>query len=234
MEKKNLSVPAAIIVAGIIIAGAIFMTQGGIAKDKDLSDKDAGNTKEEALNGPSPVTTADHILGNPKAPITIIEFSDTECPFCKRFHDTMEQIMDKYGKTGKVAWVYRHFPLDSIHSKARKEAEATECAAELGGNQKFWDYTGRLFDITPANNGLDPAQLPEIAEFVGLDKVRFNECLASGKWADKVEENLKDGIASGARGTPYSVVLKDGKIVGVINGAQPIENVEAQIEALLK
>ncbi len=102
-----------------------------------------------------PVTDKDHIAGNAQADIIIVEYSDTECPFCKKFHETMIQVMDEYGKSGKVAWVYRHFPLDALHKKARKEAEATECAAELGGNDKFWEYLNLMMKITPANDQLD-------------------------------------------------------------------------------
>src|SRR6185436_7093141 len=83
-----------------------------------------------------PVTEKDHILGNPNAEVIMVEYSDLECPFCKEFHSTLRRVMNEYGKDGKVAWVYRHFPIDSLHPKARKEAEATECAAELGGESK--------------------------------------------------------------------------------------------------
>lgn len=100
------------------------------------------------------VDDSDHLRGDPKASVKVVEFSDLECPFCKRFHLTMQQLMEGY--SGKVAWVYRHFPLDSLHPKARKEAEASECAAELGGNDGFWAYIDKLFEITPSNNGLDP------------------------------------------------------------------------------
>ena len=100
------------------------------------------------------VTDSDHLRGDPKAKVKVVEFSDLECPFCKRFHVTMQQVIEEYD--GKVAWIYRHFPLDSLHSKARKEAEASECAAELGGNDGFWAYIDKLFEITPSNNGLDP------------------------------------------------------------------------------
>ena len=146
-------------------------------------------------------------LGNPKAPIMIVEFSDTECPYCKTFHATMHQVIDTYGKTGKVAWVYRHFPIDNIHSKARKEAEATECAAELGGNDGFWKYLDNLYKITPSNNELDLSLLPKIAEDSGLDKEKFVTCLDSGKYADKVEKDYQDAVAAGGQGTPYPVII---------------------------
>ena len=96
----------------------------------------------------------------------VVEFSDLECPFCKRFHATMQQTVAAYG--GQVAWVYRHFPIDQLHSKAPKEAEATECAAELGGNDKFWAYTNRLMEVTPANNGLILPNLPRLQYSSGL------------------------------------------------------------------
>src|SRR5207249_6414117 len=80
-------------------------------------------------------------------------------------------------KDGKVVWVYRHFPIDSLHSKARKEAQASECAAALGGNEAFWAYSDKLFEVTPSNNRLDLAQLPRIAQEIGLDRAQFETCL---------------------------------------------------------
>ncbi|MCX6736097.1 MAG: thioredoxin domain-containing protein [Candidatus Parcubacteria bacterium] len=106
-----------------------------------------------------PVTAKDHILGNPNADVKIITHADLECPFCKRFHATMEDVMKQYQAEGKVAWVIRHFPLTQLHDKAPLEAEASECANELGGNAKFWEYVSLLEKITPANNGLDSSLL---------------------------------------------------------------------------
>lgn len=236
MENKNqnLLIPLSIIMAGIIIAGAVYLTKSDNPKSaKENPDEQAAAELQENKNGwPKEVSASDHILGNPAAPIKIIEFSDTECPFCQRLHPTLKKVMDNYGKNGQVAWVYRHFPLD-IHSKAKKEAEATECAAELGGNQKFWDYLDRLFEITPANNGLDPAQLPEIAIYVGLNKAKFEQCLASGKYAERVQGDLADGLNVGVRGTPYNVLISGGK-KEIIGGNYPYEDFEAAIKKLLE
>ena len=219
--RNNLSLPLAVIIAGIIIAGAVFYSKNG--NTADSGEKATRHNEEVAVSGPEPVTESDHILGNPEARLTMIEFSDTECPYCKRFHSTMNRIMDKYGKQGDVKWVYRHFPIDALHSKSRKEAEASECAADMGGNEKFWQYINRLYEITPSNNGLDAGQLPEIAEYVELDKDDFNECLKSEKFAQKVEDDYQDGIKSGVRGTPYTVIIaKNGSKVSV-NGAFPYE-----------
>ncbi len=230
-------IPLAIIVAGVVIAGAILYASG----DKSLSRTKSGGTTPEQNPG-EPLTTdaavkavhsADHIFGNPDASVFVVEFSDTECPFCQRFHTTMHQVIDEYGEGGKVAWVYRHFPLDSLHPKARKEAEATECANELGGNTKFWAYLDRIFTVTPANNGLDPAELPNIAEYVGLDKSLFETCLASGKYAQHVADDLADALESGGQGTPHTIVIAPNAKKFLINGAQPYATVKSVIDLAL-
>jgi protein-disulfide isomerase len=126
---------------------------------KIIDDALAERTMPEKGLKVDPVTAKDHIMGSISAPVKIIEYSDTECPFCARFFDTMKQIMAEYGKDNRVAWVYRHVPLESLHSRARYEAEATECAAKIGGNDAFWKYLETLERISPLNNGLDPALL---------------------------------------------------------------------------
>lgn len=169
--------------------------------------------------------------GGKNAKVTIVEYSDTECPFCKRFHETMNQVIAEYGD--KVKWVYRHAPLSSLHQKAQREAEATECAGELGGNDGFWNFTDKLFEITPSNDGLADSQLPQIAEEVGLNKAKFENCLNSGKYTAKVQEQLREAESAGLRGTPYSVVVSgDQKIP--ISGAQPYASVKQLIDIALK
>jgi protein-disulfide isomerase len=179
----------------------------------------------------------DHIVGNPDAPVKLVEFSDFECPFCKRVHPTLKKIMADYGSDGDVAWVYRHFPLDSIHPKARKEAQAAECANELGGNDAFWAFSDRLYEVTPSNNRLKLSRLPQIAEEIGLDRSAFEDCLAGdargGKYADHIEADNQDAIASGGRGTPYIVVIAPNGKTFPISGAQPYAAIKAIIELAL-
>ena len=204
-QKNNLSIPMAIVAAGIIIFGGIFMKKG----------RSSGSTKSTVNDAPlvsisykvPPVSENDHIIGNPDAKIVMVEYSDLECPACQFFHPILDQVIEQYGKGGDVAWVYRHFPLKQIHPKAVKEAEAAECAAELGGNQKFWAYVDRLFAITPANNGLDPLELPKIATYVGLDREKFVTCLESGKYTEMVEENLNNAAVLGVNGTPTTFFM---------------------------
>lgn len=235
-KNKTLSIPIAIIIAGAFIATGIYfgagnMNSGTVATmpNQQVPAKPSGD-----LEKMRPISKNDHIRGNPNAPVKIVEYSDTECPFCKRFHTTMKEVMDTYGKDGKVAWVYRHFPIDQLHSKARKEAVAFECAAEFGGNDKFWEYADRLYEVTPANNGLDLAELPKIAEYVGLDKTKFTACLTSTKYDKHIQDEVENAQATGGNGTPWSIVVgKDGKKYP-LSGAQPIAAIKQLIDLASK
>lgn len=161
---------------------------------------------------------------------TIIEYSDTECPFCKRFHSTMLEVMDAY--TGKVRWAYKHLPLTSLHSKARREALATECAAEQG---KFWEYIDLVFERTTSNDGLADEELFTIADDVGVERTAFDSCLESEKYKDIVSADSAEAQKLGGRGTPYAVIIdQDGNVVDIIEGALPYESVAATFDAILQ
>lgn len=178
-----------------------------------------------------PVGARDHIRGNPAAPVKIVEYGDTECPACKRFHPTLKRLVQEY--PGKVAWVFRHYPIEEIHPRAPREHEATECAAELGGNDRFWAYLDRLYAITPSNDKLDPAELPRIAVHVGLDRQAFVRCLASGRHARRVQEDVDDALAIAALGTPYTVVVApDGRKYAFL-GALPYASVKLVVDIAL-
>ncbi len=228
-----LGVPVAIVIAGALIAAAVYFGSskfGGGAKVAATADTNTEQA-EPAVGEVRPVTDADHIRGAANAPVTVVEYVDLECPFCKRFHPTLQQLIKEY--PDDVRWVYRHFPLDAIHSKARKEAEATECAGELGGDDKFWAYVDRLFEVTPSNDGLDPAELSKIAEYVGLNRAQFESCLSSGKYAQHVADDLADAEAAGGRGTPHSVVLAPDGQKFPISGAQPYPAVKQVVDQAL-
>lgn len=172
----------------------------------------------------------DHIRGNPAAPVTLIEYSDFECPFCKSFHSTAKRLVDE--SNGQVKWVYRHFPLDNIHPvKARREAAASECAAELGGNDAFWKFADRFYELTPSNNKTDvDTVLPQIAREIGLDKARFASCLASGRHDPRVEEDYQNALASGGRGTPWSIIVSKSGKTYPLSGAQPYSAVKQLVD----
>ena len=224
--KNHIMVPVAIIVAGAIIAVAVYFV------NKKPASTDNG-TKALSANDIRPVDATDHILGNPTAPIILIEYSDMECPYCKIYQGTLHQIMDDYGAKGQVAWVFRHFPIYELHSKAPKEAEAAECAADQGGNDAFWKYTDQLYAVTPSNNGLDLSVLPKIAEQIGLDKTKFNDCLNSDKFKDKIQGQRDEIMKTGAQGTPHLVIQVKGNFLP-LPGAQPIGALRSAINEILK
>ncbi|MHB1118071.1 MAG: DsbA family protein [Minisyncoccota bacterium] len=235
-QQNNLSIPVAIVIAGVLIAGALYLGTSKGASTTAVNNQQPQQVPQQTgdLEAMKAISSSDHIRGNPDASVKIVEYSDPECPFCKRFHDTMRQVMDEYGKDGKVAWVYRNFPLDQLHPKARNEATAIECAGDLGGNDKFWAYADRLYEITPSNNNLDPAELPKIAQYVGLDVSKFNSCLTSGKFTKHIEDDVQNATATGGNGTPWSIVVdKNGKKYP-LSGAQPYASVKQLIDLALQ
>lgn len=227
------AVPVAIVIAGALVAGAVFLASGGASPNNSGTTATViDSAGPAAIKNLRPVNADDHIRGSIDAPVKLVEFSDLECPFCKRFHSTVQQIIDEYD--GQVAWVYRHFPLTSLHPKAIKSAGATECANELGGNTAFWAYVDRYFEVTPSNNNIKLSQLPLIAEDIGLDRVEFESCLASDKYNDHIQADFEDAVGSGGNGTPYSVVIAPNGKKFPIFGAQPYEQVKAVIEQALQ
>lgn len=212
-------------------AASILLVGGTLAAGSAAAQTSQPAAAPDSAEFLRPVSARDHIRGDPAAPVKIVEFSDTACPNCKRFHPTLKRLVREY--PGKVAWVYRHYPIDEIHPRARKEAEATECAAELGGNDKFWAYLDRLFEITPSNNRLDPAELPRIAVHVGLDRGKFAQCLASGRHARRVQEDVDDALAVAALGTPYTVVVAPDGSKFAFLGAQPYAAVKLVVDIAL-
>lgn len=163
----------------------------------------------------------DHIYGNPNAEISLIEYSDFECPYCKQFHSTSKELVDK--SDGEVNLVYRHFPL-SFHANAEKEAEASECAAELGGNKGFWAYADAIFERTTSNgHGFPLDQLVPLAAKLGMDKGKFKDCVDSGRYASRVRSDLVEGERIGVAGTPGNILLdhKTGKAL-MRPGVQPL------------
>jgi protein-disulfide isomerase len=175
----------------------------------------------------------DHVYGNPNAPVSLIEYSDFECPFCKRFHATANEIVDAYG--GKVNWVYRHFPLSMHNPGAQKEAEASECVAQLGGNDAFWKFANAIYARTKSNgNGFPLDQLVPLGKEIGLDEKQLKECIDAAKYASRVQEDLDEGIQVGITGTPANFLLRNdtGEVILKV-GAQPSDAIKPDIDKLL-
>jgi protein-disulfide isomerase len=176
----------------------------------------------------------DHIYGNPDAEISLIEYSDFECPFCKKFHATAKRLVEKYD--GKVNWVYRHFPLSFHNPGAAKQAVASECAGELGGNDLFWKYADAIYARTRSGGtGFPESRLVPLAEELGLDGAQFKDCLVSGRHMARIQADLTEGRQIGITGTPGNILLNNrtGE-VRVQPGAVPISAMMAAVRQLLQ
>jgi protein-disulfide isomerase len=183
--------------------------------------------------GVDPVTSRDHVLGNLQAPIKMITYSDLDCPFCVRLHETMLPIVDKYSAAGEFAWVVRHFPLEMLHVNATEVAVASECSFRHGGPSAFWDFLDQYFYSTEQEDDLSTL-LNDIAVKIKIDKKRFSLCHQNMSELDKVEKDKADAIENGAQGTPWSVLINaKGEVIDTINGALPQDIIEGVIEKAL-
>ncbi len=228
---SSLAIPAAIIIGFGLIAASIYLSGGRQAAVAPGMGGQAANAVD--LSKINPITEDDHIRGNPNAPLLIVEYSDFDCPYCQRFHTTMQKIMDEYGPGGQVAWVYRHWPITSLHPSAGHIAEASECVAELGGNESFWKFADLVFGERGSTGGTDVIRLPEFAETVGVSRADYESCVASGRHQAGIQVDAANAAEIGAIGTPYSVVLVGDQKVS-IDGAQPYETVKVLIDGLLR
>jgi protein-disulfide isomerase len=176
----------------------------------------------------------DPFTGGAEAELVLIEFSDYQCPYCRRhFKEILPQLKREYLEGGKVKYVFRDFPLDSMHPHAAKAAEAANCAGDQG---KYWEMHQRLFENARA---LGPVQLPDHAKAVGLDMTQFTECLDGGKYTDEVKQDVADGRAAGVTGTPTFFLAVAGDEPGTLKtlkrivGAQPFDVFKAAIDEAL-
>ncbi len=210
-----------------IFAALVILAIAGILLVKPNKEAVTEIVKPSEIN-----EKIDLVKGNPDADVVVYEYSDMECPFCKKFHITMNKLSDDM--KGKFAWVYRHLPLDSLHSKARQEAVAVTCVSTLLNPQKGFEYLNRIIDVTPSNNNLDLNILPKVASEMGIDENKFKECLTSKEVQTIVETNAKEAVSLGARGTPFSVIYRrsDGKSE-IVSGALDYETMKAKLEAFI-
>ncbi len=231
-QTNSLAIPIAIIAGFGLIALAIYFSGLG---NKTVTENPTTVTAEPTaapVGKIRPVDATDYIRGNPNAPILVVEYSDYDCPFCKQFHETMNRIMDEYGVGGKVAWVYRQFPIAQLHPNAERISQTALCVGELGGNDAFWDFSDKVFAERDLNEPTNISMLPEYAAEVGVGEDALLACLESGKHQDTVTSTLQDGFQAGIGGTPQSFVIV-GNQMAPIEGAQPYAVVKQIIDSLL-
>ena len=246
--QNKKSVPTGMIVALIAVvaiaaffAGSYFSNlDTDVVTQSELEDaiSKIGNSQQAPSQPTQPVKISldnDPIRGDPNAPITIVEFSDFQCPFCARFHvQTLPLLLEEYIDSGKVNLVYRDFPIQSIHPNALAAAVAAECANEQG---EYWEYHDTLFEKQSGWSRLDSnaaiSTFSQYATDVGLEQQQFDSCLSSGKYLEEVQGDLSDGRDYDITGTP-GFFIGNAEIGFVkINGAQPFDSFQRIIDAQL-
>ena len=222
------------LIVGYAVASALdVLPQGAAVGNNNPPVAAQPNPTPPAPTPPPPaedvpeVTDSDHIRGDADAQISVIEYSDFECPFCKRHHPTMEKVVADYD--GKVNWVYRHFPL-SFHPNAMPSAIASECAAKIGGNDAFWEYADALIET-------DTYDFEQIAADVGLNATAFKSCLddEDGSMEKLVTAQADAGGAAGVGGTPGNFIMNnDTGEAFEVSGAVPFNTFKTQIDKMLE
>ncbi len=228
-DQSQMSTPIAIIIAGALVAAAVYFGGDGVPSGTDS----VRGSQPSGLGTAAVVaiSMSDHIYGNPNAPIKIVEYSDLECPFCKRFHETMKRVVAD--SNGQVAWVYRNFPLAQLHPNAQGLAEAAECVASVAGNDAYWKFLDEIFATAPLNTPFPMSELDTaITKVATLAPVKA--CINLGTHKAKIAKEVQDAVASGGNGTPHNILLDKKGNPTVIQGAQPYEVVMAAVDKALK
>lgn len=222
-RSPSLVLPAAIAIGGIIVAFAVYLSL-----HRPEASTASGSGDPSLV---TPISSADHILGNPSAKVAVIEYADYDCEFCSQFDTTMHQLMATEGASGDVAWVYRNYPITQLHPLAYKTAEAAECVANVSGNDVYWKFADSLF----ANQPVPQNNFFSLAQSAGADTNAMSTCLqnASTTVDARIDAESANAVAVGALGTPYSIIVISGRPPVVINGAWPYSELKSAIDAAL-
>lgn len=231
-SRQTAQIAGAIIIAGLIIAGSILLK--GSVSDRaaeQAAEQKAATTETPPAVGLAPVTSDDRSLGDPNAPVTVVEYADFQCPFCGRLFTAVEPTLrSQYINTGKVRFVYRDYAF--LGPESTRAAEAALCANEQG---KFWDYHDYLFSHQAGENqgAFSDPNLEKFAATLGLNTTAFNQCFESGKYASAITDSTQGGTQAGVTGTPKGFILKGTTVVDTIDGAEPLATVTAKIAKAL-
>lgn len=246
-SRGALNTSSAIIIAGALIAIALIWINQPGSSGTSLPRITPDNQNIPQNSGVADVTANDHILGNPNAPIKLVEYSDLSCPYCREMNANLVQIMNDYGPTGKVAWVYRSLPLlmkpvdgqgTIPHPNSGIQAEALECVAQLGGNTAFFAFQKQWFSTFPDGgefraSNIDRASIDTLARRVGVDMVSFNDCMASGRYTKKIADAYTSGIAAGITGTPTTYLFTPSGSKIPLIGVQSYGTLKTTIDTLI-
>lgn len=198
-QTSAINTPTAVIIGSIIIAVAVFFSDG-ISFKKEVDPEKA---RQKELASILQIAEDDYVRGNKDAEIIVYEYSDIDCPFCREFHNTMRESIEQHDD---IAWVYRHLPLDSLHPFARIKSEAVECAGSLGGESAFVGLLDVMFDDASYHNVFDIEKAGSFVESLGVSKQDFEQCVSNQTFAEKVQSHVEQATKAGAQGTPFSII----------------------------
>ncbi|HMP67192.1 MAG TPA: thioredoxin domain-containing protein [Candidatus Paceibacterota bacterium] len=214
MKNKEIFVfCTSLILIGLVVSASIIYTRTYNKNPKKITISD--NDQAYVIQ---PISSSDHMIGNPNADLILIEYSDFTCQFCREFHPTMMKLVIENAKNGSFAWVYRNFSADEAignkNSLSMKTAIMSECVNEIGGPTKFWNFLSDVYTQTPIN--FTESDVKKIVENSGINMSEFEKCISSGKFNDKIQRNIDDGLAiyeqDGDFGTPYNILItRDGR-----------------------
>lgn len=231
-KKPQFNIPAAIVTGFALVALAIIFTNTNIKQKDAPTTTTANETPTEVSKDIATIRSTDHVAGNRNADVAIITYSDGDCPYCQKFHETMETVL---AENKDIAWVYRHLPLD-IHPNAFNEAVALECVATLGGEKAFWGYLDSTINVTlDIDDAATPTKLLGFATKEGIAEDAFKSCYSESDSAGitKITKEMSEIAEAGARGTPFSIAFntKTGEQI-LIPGAAQVESMKEIIAAL--
>jgi len=229
ITKNSLWKYSTLILVAVVIIGGFFLLRNSSGGTGTGAVTDTGSDNPPSVNARALIEENDPVLGSADAKISILEFSDFQCPFCARaFEGAIADFKNSdYFKNGEVNLVYKQFPLNSIHPYAQGAAEASLCADAQG---KFWEYHDLLFANQQA---LDTASLKQYAAQLGLDTGKFNSCLDDDTFTSEVSKELAQATAAGGQGTPFFVIVNtETNKYETISGAYPWSQFQAAIQSV--
>lgn len=218
-RRNSWLIPGAILAAGVILAYGVYTINHKAAL--------------QAHGDPSqmtPVSPSDHILGNPKAPVMIVEYADIDSPYSKDFQSVMTQVMQDNASSTNVAWVFREFPLVDQNQYAEADAEAAECVAAQGGTSAFFSFINTLQAAVPGDGQFNPADFSALIKALNLNQAKFDQCMSAHTYRQVVANDYENALAVGATGSPYNILLVKGQKPKVISGAIPYSTMKQIIQ----
>lgn len=219
-SRNQWFIPGAIVAAGLLLAVSTYVVRNTHVLGAPKGD----------ISALTPLSSSDHLIGNPSAPVEIIEYADIDSPYGKSFQKTMEQIMTEYGAGGKVVWVYRHFPLIDQYPNSESHAEAAECAGSLGNANAFWNFIDLLQAEAPGDQQFDPSGYDNVVAQLSIDTARFNACMTAHTYLQKVNDDITNAIDIGASGSPYTVIVIKGQRPIPLSGSLPYDQMKKIID----